>query len=94
MVVCSTGEGLAMHTSFNQAIFAKVVQAIEQIVDIEGSRLTPGSRLADDLRLGLFGRIRLALCLEEMFETELPDEALKRFDTVGDIVRYISRWLP
>lgn len=83
-----------MHISFNQAVFTNVVHAIEQTVYIEGSCLTPDSRLADDLRLGLFGRMRLGLYLEEMFETEIPNEALKRFDTVGDIVRYMSRWLP
>jgi acyl carrier protein len=83
-----------MYARFNHAIFEKVVQAVEQIVHIERSRLTLGSRLADDLRLGWFGRIRLVLCLEEMFDAEVPDEALEQFDTVGDIVRYMSRWSP
>jgi Phosphopantetheine attachment site len=39
-----------------------------------------------------FGRIRLALHLEETFDVELSDEAVKTFDTVGDIVHYMSRW--
>jgi acyl carrier protein len=81
-----------MQTSPGNAVFEKVVLAVEQTVYVEGTSLSPASRLADDLRLGRFGRIRLALYLEETFDVELPDEALNRFDTVGDIVRYMTRW--
>lgn len=74
------------------AVFEKVVLAVEQTIYTTGTSLSPASRLADDLRLGRFGRIRLALYLEETFEVEIPDEDVDRFDTVGDIVRYVSRW--
>lgn len=79
-----------MNTS--NAVFEKVALAVEQTVYIEGNSLTPASRLVDDLRLGRFGRIRLALYLEETFDVELPDEAVEHFRTVDDIVRYMSRW--
>jgi acyl carrier protein len=73
-------------------VFEKVVLAVEQAVHTTGISLSATSRLTDDLRLGRFGRIRLALYLEETFDVEIPDEAVDRFDTVGDIVRYVSRW--
>ena len=73
-------------------VFDRVAYALEQTVSLERTALTPASRLADDLRLGRFGRIRLALYLEETFDVELPDEDVSGFDTVGDIVRYIGRW--
>jgi acyl carrier protein len=73
-------------------VFEKVVSAVEQTVNIRGGGLSPASRLADDLRLGRFGRFRLALYLEETFDVELPDETVEQFDTVGDIVRYMDRW--
>ena len=38
--------------------------------------------------------LKLALYLEETFDVELPDEAVERFETVGDIVRYMARWSP
>jgi acyl carrier protein len=34
----------------------------------------------------------LALDLEETFDVELPDEVVRSFDTVGDIVRYMRHW--
>ena len=43
-------------------------------------------------RLGRFARLKLALYLEETFEVEISDEAVADFDTVDDIVRYMSRW--
>jgi acyl carrier protein len=76
------------------AVFEKVVLAVEQTVYSTGTSLSPASRLADDLRLGRFGRIRLALYLEETFDVEIPDDVADRFDTVGDIVRYVSQWCP
>jgi acyl carrier protein len=81
-----------MQYGSGNVVFEKVVLAVEQTVYTTGASLSPASRLADDLRLGRFGRIRLALYLEETFDVEIPDEAVDRFDTVGDIVRYVSRW--
>lgn len=81
-----------MQSGPGNAVFEKVVLAVEQTVYVEASSVSPASRLADDLRLGRFGRFRLALYLEETFDVELPDEDVERFDTVGDIVRYMDRW--
>ena len=73
------------------AVFDKVILAVEQTIYTEGASLSATSRLADDLRLGRFGRIKLALYLEETFDGEISDEAVEQFDTVGDIVRYMRR---
>jgi acyl carrier protein len=81
-----------MQSGHGDTVFEKVVSAVEQTVNVQGSLLSPASRLADDLRLGRLGRLRLALYLEETFDVELPDEAIEQFDTVGDIVRYMNRW--
>ena len=83
---------LSMLSNTRDPVFEKVVQAVEQTVYTAGKSVTPTSRLVDDLRLGRFARLTLALYLEETFEVEIPDEAAAHFDTVGDIVRYMSRW--
>ena len=83
---------LSMLSNTRDIVFEKVVLAVEQTVYIGGKGITPTSRLVDDLRLGRFARLKLALYLEETFEVEIPDEAVAHFDTVGDIVRYMSRW--
>jgi acyl carrier protein len=83
---------LSMLSNTRDIVFEKVVLAVEQTVYIGDEGITPTSRLVDDLRLGRFARLKLALYLEETFEVEIPDEAVAHFDTVGDIVRYMSRW--
>jgi acyl carrier protein len=89
----AVSRGLVMQSSSSgNAVFDKVILAVGQTVQVEGISLTSASRLVDDLRIGRLGRMRLAICLEEAFDIELPDDAVKRFDTVDDIVRYLSRW--
>ncbi len=81
-----------MPSEMRDMVFDKVVTAVEQTVYVGGESVTPTSRLVDDLRVGPFARLKLALYLEETFEVEISDEAVAHFDTVGDIVRYMSRW--
>jgi acyl carrier protein len=80
-----------MRPSSRNDVFNKVVLAVEQTVHITNHGLTPATRLADDLGVGRFGRIRLAVYLEETFDIEITDEAIDQFATVADIVKYVSR---
>lgn len=81
-----------MVSNARDIVFKKVVMAVEQTVYVGGKSVTPTCRLVDDLRLGRFARLKLALYLEETFEVEISNEAVADFDTVDDIVRYMSRW--
>lgn len=82
----------AVRSTSNNDVFGKVLQAVEQTVYIDGHILTPATRISKDLSIGRLGRLRLALYLEETFDVELQDEAVARFETVGDIVQYMGRW--
>lgn len=81
-----------MQSTSSNDVFDKVLQAVELTVYIDGHALTPATRITKDLRIGRFGRLKLALYLEETFDVELPDEAVEQFETVGDIVQYMRRW--
>jgi acyl carrier protein len=81
-----------MESTAANTVFDKVILAVEQTVYLKGLSLTPTTRIANDLRIGKFGRLKLALYLEETFDVELPDEAVESFETVGDIIHYMSRW--
>jgi acyl carrier protein len=81
-----------MQVTSIDAVFGKVAMVVQQTLYLEGRALSPATRLVDDLMLGRFGRIRLAMYLEETFEVEISDEAIECFDTVGDIAHYMSRW--
>lgn len=79
-----------MQSAFNSSVFIKVTLAIGQIMRVEVSGLTQATRLVDDLAIGRFGRLKLAVCLEELFDIELQNNAVEQFDTIGDIVTYLS----
>ena len=80
-----------MTSAFDGFVLGKVALAIEQVTRIDPADISRGTRLTDDLALGRFARLRLAVCLEEAFDLELPNEVAARFVTVGDIVGYFSR---
>ncbi len=79
-----------MQTAFNSSVFIKVALAIKQVMHTETADLLQTTRLVDDLALGRFGRLKLAVCLEELFDIELQNNAVEQFDTLGDIVSYLS----
>jgi acyl carrier protein len=72
------------------SVFEKVALSVEQTAYVGALKITSATRLTDDLGLGRFDFLKLAIYLEEAFDIELPDEALKRFVTIGDIVKYLS----
>ena len=80
-----------MQSAFDEFVLVKVGLAIQGATQIDPAQISPTTRLVDDLGLRRFGRLRLAICLEEAFDDELSDDALERFVTVGDIIRYFSR---
>jgi acyl carrier protein len=80
-----------VHAVLTRSVFDQVVLAIAQATSVGTTAITLECRLDGDLALGGFRRLKLALYLEEVFDTELPDEAIDRFVTVGDIVTYMKR---
>jgi acyl carrier protein len=80
-----------MTSAFDGFVLNRVTLAIGQIAHIVPANILGGARLTEDLALGRFGRLRLAVYLEEAFDLELPNEVVAQFVTVSDIVGYFSR---
>lgn len=79
-----------MQSAFDSFVFDRVVLALGKTVRVEPSGLSRSTRLEDDLSLGTFARLRLAVCLEDLFDLELQNDTVERFHTLGDIVSYFS----
>lgn len=79
-----------MQSAFDALVFNKVASAVGKAVRVEPAALSRSTRLVDDLSLGGFGRLRLAVCLEDLFDVELQNDEIERFHTLGDIVSYLS----
>ena len=57
----------------NQEIEQKVKQILSKKLDVELDKITPETRLAEDLGLDSFGAVELMFELEEAFALKIPD---------------------
>jgi len=74
----------------NVSVLQKILHVVEQTTYIGDKQLTLKTWLSRDLALGGFGRLKLAMYLEETFDVEISDETLERFVTVEDVVKFIG----
>lgn len=58
------------------------------ITDIE---ITKGTNLKNDLGLNSFDLAQLVCAIEDEFDIEIPDRAIKDFKTVGDVIAFIEK---
>ena len=83
-------KGLDMQIALDRSVLNGVILAVERTTYVGDREVALETRLACDLGLGGFGRLKLAIYLEEIFDLEFLDEALERFVTVADVVKHIS----
>ena len=60
---------------------------------VDRSQLGPATHLMKDLGADSLDALNIALRLEEAFKIKIPDDAIPRFLTVGDIVQGVSEHL-
>ena len=60
---------------------------------VDRDQLAPATHLMKDLGADSLDALNIALRLEEVFKIRIPDEAIPRFLTVGDIVKGVSEHL-
>ncbi|MBQ3499628.1 MAG: acyl carrier protein [Clostridia bacterium] len=70
--------------------FEQVREIICKQLELEESDVTMETNIKDDLGADSLDLVDLAISLEDEFEVEVPDNALEKFETVGDIVRFIE----
>lgn len=71
-------------------IFEKVRDILCEQLDLDESRVTMKSDIANDLGADSLDVVDLIMSLEDEFEVEMPDEDVTNIKTVGDIVNYIE----
>ncbi|MEK6323016.1 MAG: acyl carrier protein [Acidobacteriota bacterium] len=60
---------------------------------VERSQLGPTTHLMKDLGADSLDALNIALRLEEQFRIKIPDDAIPRFLTIGDIVHGVNEHL-
>ncbi|MDP6546541.1 MAG: acyl carrier protein [Phycisphaerae bacterium] len=73
-------------TDINQS----VLTIIAETAQCDPSEITPDQHLVADLDFDSLELVELATDLEEVFELTIPDEAVDKLETVGDVQTYIA----
>ena len=71
-------------------VFDKVKELIVDQLDVEEDAVKMESVIIDDLGADSLDVVDLVMAIEDEFEMEIPDEAVEKIKTVGDIVSYIE----
>ncbi len=71
-------------------VFDKVKGLIVDQLDAEEDKVTENASITDDLGADSLDVVDLVMSIEEEFDMEIPDEAVEKIKTVGDIVKYIE----
>ncbi len=58
--------------------------------DVDCETITDGTELVADLGLSSFDIIQMSVEVEDCFDIEIPDRAIKNLKTVGDVKRLIE----
>lgn len=69
--------------------FEKIRAMICEQYEIDEDEVTPETIL-EDLNFDSLDMIEIAMDIEDEFKVEVPDEALEKFITIGDIVEFLE----
>ena len=79
-----------MTSAFESSILARVTAAIQQTTFLHSAQITPVCRFDEDLDLDRLDVMEVLIHVEEAFGTQFPAEAILQFESVPDVVRYLS----
>lgn len=72
-------------------MFETVKEIICDYVEVDPDEITPESSLRYDIGATSFDLMNIAVEIEERFGLSVPDNALHRIKTVGDIAELLER---
>lgn len=67
-----------------------VIDILEDFTDVSKSEINRESKLVADLGLCSIDVMNLAVEFENIFNFEIPEEDIREFGTVGDLIDYIE----
>lgn len=71
-------------------VFNKIKQILCEEFEIDENEVVMNADLTADLDIDEIDIYDLVMSVEDEFQMELPDEALEKISTVGDLVKFIE----
>ena len=71
-------------------VLEKVREIIANQLNVDAATITLETHLVDDLGADSLDAVDLIMAIEDEYGIEIPDEDAEKFQTVGDLVRYVE----
>lgn len=71
-------------------VFDKIKEMIKEQLNVEDSAITMDTHLMRDLEADSLDAVEIIMAIEDEYDIEIPDEDAEKFQSVGDIVRYVE----
>ena len=74
----------------DRTINQRVKDIIVEQLGVNDDQVTPEAKFLEDLGADSLDVVELMMALEEEFNIEVPDEVAEKWNTVGDVLKYIE----
>ena len=74
----------------NNMVFDKIKGIIVEQLGVDEAQVAMETHLMKDLEADSLDAVEIIMAIEDEFDLEVPDEAAEKFQTVGDIVKYVE----
>lgn len=71
-------------------VFDKIRDIIVEQLSVDKSLVTVDTNLMKDLEADSLDAVEIIMGIEEEFGIEIPDDEAEKFQTVGDLVKYVE----
>ncbi len=71
-------------------VFEKIKEIIVDQLSVDESMVALETNLMKDLEADSLDAVEIIMAIEEEYDIEIPDEEAEKFQTVGDIVKYVE----
>lgn len=71
-------------------VFEKIKEIIVEQLGVDEDDVTMNTHLMKDLEADSLDAVEIIMGIEDEYEIEIPDEMAEKFESVGDIVRYVE----
>lgn len=71
-------------------VFDKIRDIIVEQLSVDQSLVTMETNLMKDLEADSLDAVEIIMGIEEEFGIEIPDDEAEKFQTVGDLVKYVE----
>ena len=71
-------------------VFEKLKEIISEQLEVNAEDITLESNIMDDFDADSLDLVDIVMSVEDEFEVEVPEDAVEKMKTVGDVVKFIE----